>query len=1010
MQALTTITWNCNGILSKLLDVKLLINEYLPQIIFINETHLTQKHQVNFPNYTTLRQDRHDGRGGIAIIIHKNVPYKELQIDINLGPFFQIMAVKVANINFVNIYCPPSIVLQTQEYNDILNIFQGPTMITGDLNTQHQMWGSTNNNLAGRRLQEAMELTNMIILNDGSRTRVTMENNSCPDLTIVTPDIAHKCNWYTHDNSCFSDHIPMITIIGDSIERTPIISQGRWNTKKACWDKYMEELSKEDSTNGYEDWKQQVLRAAKQAIPRVNRNITQNKYPPKPVWWDETCNIKLDERRKAFHSYKTLPNRENFMNYKQTAAKARRFFKNKRKNEFHKFCTTLNRESPISHIWSTVKKFSNSYHTKPHKPEDESHLINILNNLSQSDNPINITEDIQYNNNESIYSIELEEMKVILDKKKESAPGQDEISYPFLKNCTESHLTSLCTIYNKILQAAQKAYEIIQNMGLQISTEKTKAVIFTKGKLRNIPTEIKLNNAPIEWVNNYKYLGIVFDAQMSWTIHIDKCVTKAARGINIIKSLTKVWWGADPKILLTIYKGIVRTHLDFGMQCIFKASKANWNKLNRVQYQALRIVIGCMRSTPIRALLSESAEVPLEVRRRWLAAKLASKILSRTDDKITNELINMYTLFAENPQYWRNISTPAIVEGTDLIISYYNYIYKADKSPCFDFPYHQQISKLNFTKLNLVKDTHNERHFIHEIKEVAPEYTMVFTDASVEPSNHKCGIGIYSEELDIRVARKLTDFTAITSAETLAIREAIRLSKNKTHKLAVITDSLSALQAIKKQGVDKNQDYITLSTRAEIIAASQQGDIKLIWVPSHTGITGNDTADKLAQSGRNQNQIHQNNAVPSRSFLGLIKDQLWEQWAENYKNGHQNKGQYYADIQPNPQKIPWFYNLRFSNRAMISTIIRMRTNHCCTPAHLNKIGTKEDPNCICGEYGSLDHIIFNCNARPQLGNRCYLRALQGSKGPSNIKSLCTNPTSKEMLYIIQELIKSQIKI
>nr|CAH7749868.1 unnamed protein product [Callosobruchus chinensis] len=287
---------------------------------------------------------------------------------------------------------------------------------------------------------------------------------------------------------------------------------------------------------------------------------------------------------------------------------------------------------------------------------------------------------------------------------------------------------------------------------------------------------------------------------------------------------------------------------------------------------------------------------------------------------------------------------------------------------------------------------------------------MVFTDAYVEPSNHKCGIGIYSEELDIRVARKLTDFTAITSAETLAIREAIRLSKNKTHKLAVITDSLSALQAIKKQGVDKNQDYITLSTRAEIIAASQQGDIKLIWVPSHTGITGNDTADKLAQSGRNQNQIHQNNAVPSRSFLGLIKDQLWEQWTENYKNGHQNKGQYYADIQPNPQKIPWFYNLRFSNRAMISTIIRMRTNHCCTPAHLNKIGMKEDRNCICGEYGSLDHIIFNCNARPQLGNRCYSRALQGSKGLSNIKSLCTNPTSKEMLYIIQELIKSQIKI
>nr|CAI5829578.1 unnamed protein product [Callosobruchus analis] len=88
--------------------------------------------------------------------------------------------------------------------------------------------------------------------------------------------------------------------------------------------------------------------------------------------------------------------------------------------------------------------------------------------------------------------------------------------------------------------AAQRAYETIQDMGLQISTEKTKAVIFTKGKIRNIPNTIKINNAPIEWVNSYKYLGIIFDAQMSWTKHIDKCVTKAAKGINIMRSLTKV--------------------------------------------------------------------------------------------------------------------------------------------------------------------------------------------------------------------------------------------------------------------------------------------------------------------------------------------------------------------------------------------------------------------------------------------------------------------------------------
>nr|CAI5834862.1 unnamed protein product [Callosobruchus analis] len=243
--------------------------------------------------------------------------------------------------------------------------------------------------------------------------------------------------------------------------------------------------------------------------------------------------------------------------------------------------------------------------------------------------------------------------------------------------------------------------------------------------------------------------------------------------------------------------------------------------------------------------------------------------------------------------------------------------------------------------------------------EVTPDYHLVLTDASVETANHTCGIDIYGEDLDISVSRKLTNYTSISSAVNLAIREAVKLSRNKTQKVAVISDSLSALQAITKQGVDKEQDYITLSTRGEIVKALQKGDVKLIWVPSHTGITGNVHADKLALAGRNQNLVYnvhadklalagrnqnlvyQNNLVPGRSFRGLIKDKLWNQWTANYKNGYQKKGQHNMDTQPTPSRIPWFYNIRYSNRAMISLIIRMRTNHCCTPTHLHKIGGRK---------------------------------------------------------------------
>nr|CAI5851366.1 unnamed protein product [Callosobruchus analis] len=297
MESLRIITWNCNNILSKQFELKLLINQYSPHIIALNETHLSKNNQLYIPNYTNIRKDRHDGRGGIAILIHINTPFQNLNVRLDYGPYVQMMTIRVAGINFLNIYCPPSIALQIQEYLDILELFSGPTIISGDLNTQHQTWRSTHSNLAGRRLFQAINTSEKVILNDGSRTRVTIENTSCPDLTIASPELAHKTAWFTHDNSCFSDHIPIIISIADSYYPCLTTRQNKWNTRKADWNKYREHLSRATPTEDYNNWKQQILQASEESIPKTTRYLGRNKYPPKPVWWDEECEKKLDIRR-----------------------------------------------------------------------------------------------------------------------------------------------------------------------------------------------------------------------------------------------------------------------------------------------------------------------------------------------------------------------------------------------------------------------------------------------------------------------------------------------------------------------------------------------------------------------------------------------------------------------------------------------------------------------------------------------------------------------------------------
>lgn len=119
-----------------------------------------------------------------------------------------------------------------------------------------------------------------------------------------------------------------------------------------------------------------------------------------------------------------------------------------------------------------------------------------------------------------------------------------------------------------------------------------------------------------------------------------------------MKALTRVWWGADPVILLNVYRGMVRSHLEYACQAIFSTSQLNRNKINRIQSQALRFVTVCMRSTSTNVLLAECAEMPMNLRWDWICAKYALKHLSREHSLARQRMLQFYGLYNRNPVYW----------------------------------------------------------------------------------------------------------------------------------------------------------------------------------------------------------------------------------------------------------------------------------------------------------------------------------------------------------------------
>ena len=61
------------------------------------------------------------------------------------------------------------------------------------------------------------------------------------------------------------------------------------------------------------------------------------------------------------------------------------------------------------------------------------------------------------------------------------------------------------------------------------------------------------------------YLGVAFDRKLTWSTQIQKAEMKATRRLSLMKKLAGTTWGANTRILKTVYSGSVRPVMEYGM-------------------------------------------------------------------------------------------------------------------------------------------------------------------------------------------------------------------------------------------------------------------------------------------------------------------------------------------------------------------------------------------------------------------------------------------------------------
>lgn len=278
-----------------------------------------------------------------------NIPFQIKAKNKTREERIQWIIIKTQIVNIVSMYIPPDINIKKEMLHQITSELGSRTIIIGDLNGQNTAWGSTWTNQSGQAILEFLEESNMVILNDGSRTRLTNNPDtiSIPDIAISSPVLASRINFKVIEDTANSDHFLIKIEIPskDDAKSQEHTSNHKWNTRKADWARYKEELRQgfeASPVDTYEDLEGQINQVAERTIPiRTRKKSTMWK----PIWWDGECDKAVQRRQQKVRELWNNFTEDKFLETKRTIAQTRRLLRKKKKQNFTDFCNSIDRKT-----------------------------------------------------------------------------------------------------------------------------------------------------------------------------------------------------------------------------------------------------------------------------------------------------------------------------------------------------------------------------------------------------------------------------------------------------------------------------------------------------------------------------------------------------------------------------------------------------------------------------------------------------------------------------------------
>ena len=471
---------------------------------------------------------------------------------------------------------------------------------------------------------------------------------------------------------------------------------------------------------------------------------------------------------------------------------------------------------------------------------------------------------------------------------------------------------------------------------------------------------LKLNDIPLPMVDQFKFLGVIFDKKLSFIPHIKYLKTKCQKALNLLKVVSHMDWGADRDVLLRLYRALIRSKLDYGSIVYGSARMSYIKMLDTIHNQGLRLCLGAFRTSPMESLYAEANEPSLYRRRMKLSLQYAVKLKAFPNNPVHYLVYHpkLTTQFTNKPNAIPTFGIRIQKLYSEMNINLHHI---SESELSIVPPWELSIPNIDYSLRIGKKGDCNPLDFqskFCDIRFLYPDFCFIFTDGSKD--GNKVGSAAVTKGSSYK--QRLPDGCSVFTAELKAISLALKHIEGSNHQGFVIcSDSLSALQALENRNIgnplvlDILTEYHNIKLKYIIVI--------FCWVPSHVDIPGNELADKAAKAALDLRVTI--SRVPYTDFRPLIQVFIQTGWQQFWDEQVENKLHFVKT-----QLGPWnpIYDMRRRDQLVMA---RARIGHTyLTQGYL--LRGEEAPVCVsCRERLTVEHVLLFCTDLSDIRQRYH---------------------------------------